>query len=365
MLSYAAPSPYPVAPMPLSPDDLALLELILAKGQTYEDISSLLDVTPDEVRGRARAALTELGGADPDRNVSLTDWILGQADPIGRADAARHVREDPKDHALAAELISSLGALVPDADLPKLPPEPGGGRFMRRSAPARPVPSPEPTPEVHPARRLPSLGDRRSKLIVASGAAAVLLIAVVLAVAGAFGGDDDPSTSASADSADTTTDTGTQDIQTVQMRPSSGGDAKGTATFGIASGSQAFVDIDISNLEPAPDGKAYVFWLLVSEEQGHPLTPFQVNEDGTYSEQVPIASFLTELAARTQFVDVSLAEREPLLQEVQAAVEDGTPIIDYTGESIMRGSIEPTGGAGGAGAQEGAEDGAATTTPEG
>jgi Anti-sigma-K factor rskA len=350
--------------MPLSPDDQALLELILAKGQSYEDISSLLDVPEEDVRARARAALTELGGADPDRNVALTDWVLGQADPIGRADAARHVREDPEDHRLASELISSLRELAPEADLPRLPGEPGGGRFMRRSASARPEPATAAKPTARDRAAgtgpLASLGERRTKLIVACGAAAVLLIAVVLAVTGAFGGGDEDSTSARADSTGATTaDTGREDIQTVQMQPSGGGDAEGTATFGIASGSQAFVDVDISNLEPAPEGQAYVFWLLVSEDQGHPLTPFQVDQDGTYAEQVPIASFLTQLAARTQFVDVSLSARKPLLQEVQAAVEEGTPIIDYTGESIMRGSVEPGGGGGGA------QGGGTTTLPEG
>ena len=50
------------------------------------------------MRARARAALTELVGADPDRNVGLTDYLLGQADPIGRADASRHLRERPDDH---------------------------------------------------------------------------------------------------------------------------------------------------------------------------------------------------------------------------------------------------------------------------
>ena len=356
--------------MALSPDNQALLELLLAKGQSYEDISSLLDVPEDEVRGRARAALTELGGADPDRNVGLTDWVLGQADPIGRADAARHVREDPEDHRLAAKLIEELRGLAPGADLPKLPGEPSGGRFARRSASASP-PRPPATPAEPKAKRsagpgrLASLGDRRTKLLVAGGAGAVLLVAVILGVSGVFGGDDDSAASSGSDSTTTTTDASSENIQTVPLEPSGGGDAEGSATFGIASGSQAFVDVDISNLEPAPAGQAYVFWLLVSEDQGHPLTPFQVNQDGSYSEQVPIASFLTQIAARTQFVDVSLSPRKPLLDAVEAAVNDGTPIIPYTGESIMRGEVTPTGGSGGGASDQAAPggDAGATTTP--
>ncbi len=127
--------------MALSPDQRAMLELLLGRGQTYSDLASLLDVPEPEVRARARAALTELAGADPDRNVGLTDYLLGQADPIGRADAARHLKEDPADHRLASGLAASLQLIVPTAQLPKLPAEPGGGGFLRRGA-SEPAPPP-------------------------------------------------------------------------------------------------------------------------------------------------------------------------------------------------------------------------------
>src|SRR5215211_7956121 len=128
----AKAKPY-ASDMPLPADQRAMLELMLERGQSYDDLASLLDLPSSEVRARARAALTELGGADPDRNVRLTDYLLGQADPIGRADAARHLKEDPEDHALAARLAASLQLLAPGAELPKLPPEPAAGRFARRA----------------------------------------------------------------------------------------------------------------------------------------------------------------------------------------------------------------------------------------
>jgi Anti-sigma-K factor rskA len=338
--------------MPLSADQQALLELLLQRGQGYDDIASLLDVSEGEVRSRAREALTELGGADPDRNVGLTDWLLGQADPIGRADAARHVRDDPADHRLASSLVASLHELAPRADLPKLPPAPGGGRFLRRGAAAEAptaAPVPQPPEPVPASRRAPSLEPRQTRTLVAIGSAAVILIAVVLGVTGAFGGGDDATTA----SPTTTTEasTGDSQLETVELRPSRGGDASGTATFGITS-DQAYVDLDVSNLEPAPEGRAYVLWLLISEDQGHPLQPFQASQDGTFTDRIPIQAFLTQLAARTQAVDVSLSAQGPLLDEVNSAVEEGSPVIAYTGESIMRGEVggAPAGGAGGASA---------------
>lgn len=340
--------------MALSADQRAMLELLLERGQSYEDLCLLLDLSEPEVRARARAALIELGGADPDRRVGLTDYLLGQADPIGRADAVRHLKEDPDDHRLAAGLVSALREVAPGAELPKLPAEPSGGRFLRRAPSAETEPAREDAapaagspPSPGPSRRrapgrLSELSSSQTRLIVALGSAAVILIAVVLGVTGAFGGGGEGGSSATTTS---TTAAADQSIEQVPLRPSDGGDASGTATFGIATGDQPFVDLDISKLEPAPQGKAYVLWLMIAKDQGHPLQPFQVNQDGTYSERIPIQSFLTELAARTQFVDVSLSEQKPLLKAVNEAVngDTPTPIIPYTGESILRGVVQPSG----------------------
>ncbi len=98
-----------------------MLQLLLERGQSYEDIAGLLGGSRDDVRKRARSALEELGGSDPDREVGLTDYLLGQADPIGRADAVRHLQSDPEALALAEELTAKLRLLAPDADLPDLP----------------------------------------------------------------------------------------------------------------------------------------------------------------------------------------------------------------------------------------------------
>src|SRR6187200_1914980 len=104
--------------MALRGDQRALLQLICERGQSYEDISGLLGVGVEEARAQAREALTELGGADPDAEVGLTDYLLGQADPIGRADAVRFLQDDPADHQLAVELCETLRAMYPAAELP-------------------------------------------------------------------------------------------------------------------------------------------------------------------------------------------------------------------------------------------------------
>ncbi|MGH2955217.1 MAG: hypothetical protein ACRDK9_14625, partial [Solirubrobacterales bacterium] len=124
--------------MPLTQDQTAMLQLLLERGRGYPELATMLGVDETEVRARARAALTELAGADPDRAVALTDYLLGQADPIGRADAVRHLRESPDDYRLAEEVLGDLRATFPGAELPRLPGEPRPGRFLRRPPAAPP-----------------------------------------------------------------------------------------------------------------------------------------------------------------------------------------------------------------------------------
>ena len=100
-----------------------MLQLLLERGQSYADLASLLGVDEAEVRARARATLTELTGTDPDRHVGLTDYLLGQADPIGRADAVRHLKDDPADLELATEVAQKIRLIAPAAELPRLPGE--------------------------------------------------------------------------------------------------------------------------------------------------------------------------------------------------------------------------------------------------
>ena len=290
--------------MAMTPDQQATLQLLLERGQSYADLARLLGQDEADVRARARAALTELGGADPDRNVGLTDYLLGQADPIGRADASRHLRDDPADHQLATELCETLRAMYPAAELPRLPGEPRAALAAAR-APRR-----RPTKPAAPPRSAPGSRAHRRGRFVITASAGVLLLAIVLAIAGAFGGgDDDTSTSAAAASnpSTSTTASGDQEIQRVALKAVDGGDATGDAVFGLATGDQPFVDVSIDGLDPAPSGQTYVVWLMVDDKQGYPLSPITVAGDGSFQNRFSIPSAVLPLVARVQFVDVSIA----------------------------------------------------------
>jgi hypothetical protein len=340
--------------MALTAEQRAMLQLILERGQSYADIAGVLGVGVEEVRSRARGALRDLSGTDPDAQVGLTDYLLGQADPIGRADAVRHLQSDPDSRQLASELIASLRELAPGAQLPQLPkPRERRGVLRRRGEPAAP-PRPraegaEPKGPSAGARMRDTFSRRQQQLLVALAASAVLVIAAVLGIAGAFGGgeESEPATNTQA----TTADQG-EVLETVTLEPQ-GGRGSGEASFGVASGDQPYVDLTLSGLEAPQENETFVVWLLLSGNQGYPLSPLQVSADGTFSDRFPIPRFAIPIASRARFVDISLSQNRSLLGDLRKAVNKERPILGYQGDSVLRGEIPAAARTGGGGGGQG------------
>ena len=82
-----------------------------------------------------------------------------------------------------------------------------------------------------------------------------------------------------------------------------------------------------------------------------------MNEDGTYSDRVPIDSFLTELAVAHAGSSTSRSRRASRsLRRSRKAVEEGTPVIQLHRETVLRGQHRGArcrGAAAGAGDQAG------------
>ena len=286
--------------MPLTADQQAMLQLLLERGQSYADLASLLGTDEAGVRTRARAALTELAGADPDRNVGLTDYLLGQADPIGRADAVRHLKDDPDDLELATELTQKLRLVAPQAELPRLPGEewrPRPRRAPRLAGGRLPIPnrlrrkrsaeqSPESAPSAEPAAPggpRTTLSRRQTQLMVALGSGAVLLVAVVLAVSGAFSsGSDDSTPSTTTSTTPTAASTG---------------------------------------------------------PQGFPVTDVKIPKSGKYHNAFAIPKAFQTLLPRTQAVYLTLAEKQVVAKAIKQAVSSGQPIIGVEGKTAFTGIV--------------------------
>lgn len=329
--------------MSLTPDQSAMLEMLLSKDQSYADMADLLGLDEADVRARARAALTELGGSDPDARVGLTDYLLGQADPIGRADAVRHLRDDPADAELAGRLAGALRDLAPEADLPKLPADSGAGGAKFR--PTRPTATP--TGEFSGPRQL--LGAGRSRLIAGVGSGSLVLVVVVLAIAGVFGGGNDSAGSSGTTAAEQPGDTGGQELSRIPLVSKDGGDATGIGIVGLATGDQPYLDLAVRNLEKAPNGQVYVVWFLIDGNRGFPLAPFATDNKGSYSNRFAIPSASLPLVSKAQLLDVSLAPVPVVQQTIKDALKKKSLAVIRPGTSVLQGALpkQPSGSSSG------------------
>ncbi len=314
--------------MALTAEQNATLQLILERGQSYPDLAAVLGVDEAEVRSRARAALTELAGADPDRNVPLTDYLLGQTDPIGRADAVRHLRDDPGDLSLARDLLETLRSTYPSAELPRLPGEARPPRRARATSEG----------DGGGGLSLPSLSTRQARLTAILAAGGVILVAAILAIAGVFRGGDE----SSAGSTETTTsasDSTGDELERVSLKSPSGGDATGEAVFGLTDGDQAFLDLSIEGLDPAPRDQTYVLWLQLDKRQGYPLTPLAMSENGSFEDQFAIPAAVLPIVSRVHFVDVSIAPVDQVRDTIREALSKERLVIEKPGETVLTGTV--------------------------
>jgi len=338
-----------------------MLQLLLERGQRYADLASVLGVDEAEVRSRARQALTELGGVDPDRNVGLTDYLLGQADPIGRADAVRHLKDDPEDLSLATELSQKLLLVAPEADLPRLPGEERRPRPRRAGADRSRLPIPKRLRRTHgaddaAAPRRTTLTRRQGQLAVLLGCAAVLLVVGILAVAGAFSGG-------GSNASGTTTTTGTQNLATIELKPQTNTNAAGAARFGLQNGQQAFVDVGLRGLQPPPARQTYVIWLMLTPTQGYPLSPIRtcgskvpqpcLSKSGSYENRFELPSATLTIVSRTRSVDVAVAPTGQVRSAISSAIKQNQLIIQRPGTTVLRGTLPKASGSGGTGNSNG------------
>lgn len=312
----------------MSGDQRAVLQLICERGQSYGDIAGLLGTDPDGVRERARAALEAMGGRDPDADVALTDYLLGQADAIGRADVARYLQQDPETLDLAADLSAKLQVLAPSAELPRLPARKAGARARGTTA-AKPAPADEAT-------------IARRRLLAGLGVAAAVLVVVILAITGALSGDDSetPQTAAEDQAAAEETVAEEQTISAIDLLPAGGSGVGGTAEFGISE-EVLFVDLQLDGLRAPREDEIYLVWLMAEEGSGYPL-PTELTPDGNGSlgGRIAVPAPVTaSVAPIAQSVSISRTDRNDLNSGIQAAQESNSPLLPYVGDELAAGVI--------------------------
>ena len=134
----------------LPADQRAVLQLVLQRGRSYDDIARMLSIDRAAVRERALTAFDPLGpqtGVPDQRRALITDYLLGQLPARVAEQTHARLAESPSERAWARVLASELAPLA-SAPLPAIPVD--GARAPAdapESAPAQP-PEPESRPRV-------------------------------------------------------------------------------------------------------------------------------------------------------------------------------------------------------------------------
>jgi len=320
--------------MALSEDSRSLLQLLLARGKSYADIADLLGVSESQVRRRAHSALTEINGSDPDRYADITDYLLGQADPIARAETAKALRDNPEALETATDLSDQLRLLVPGAELPKLEATAGtlssgsgrrsgaGGSRKRKSA----------RDSKSSSGFFSSLSMPQRRLLAILVLAAVLVVGVIAVLV--FAGSDDGGDGNGEQPAPTT----------AVLRSVDGETGRGVVQFGF-SGTDFAADLQFNGLEPSEQGQSYTLWLFGSGGS-FPINQARVNNSGAITGQVIINQAILCLIASDFFTEMRLSRvnNDEMTRTIDEAVENGgggqaDSLPEFVGDTVLDGAI--------------------------
>jgi hypothetical protein len=299
----------------LPPDQRAVLELVLRRGRTYDEIAQLLSIDRAGVRQRALSALDALGpeaSVPAERRALITDYLLGALPPRVTEQVRHRLGSNPTERAWARVIAAELEPIAA-RPLPEIPHEPGAPRppapppeaaapeaepreRPRRGGPAAAPPVEEaraprprrrerrerprrgllgPRPPLEPGRQRPP-SRRGGRLILAAAAIIVLAIVLSLVLSGgggkkhSTGSASTPTTSSTPRSSTTgtsstgsTSGSGAKLLAQINLKSPSGAPAVGIAQILKTSSTRA-VAILGQHLTPNTRHNAYAVWLYNS-----------------------------------------------------------------------------------------------------
>jgi hypothetical protein len=297
----------------LTDQQRAIIELILRRGQSYDELSDKLGLPGNRVRELARDALVELApvtakGVEADWRAQLADYVLGQqAGPESTATRG-HLRRSEAARSWTRSLLDSLDTLYANG-MPAIPDgERGGRRAKEQPKAAAAAKAPPPKKEREPLTDHAQRAVRRRRLLAAAGLAALILVAVLLWPIGVLTkGDDSGGGSQQASSPSTQT-------------PTSAKTPAGVAVIAQQDGKRQVV-VQAANLPRTQQGQAYEVWLYNTPQDAKSMGAQVTDSQGRFQGAGP----LPEDYSRFQFVDVSL---EP--------IDNNTA---HSGKSVLRGKL--------------------------
>jgi hypothetical protein len=281
-----------VAPLDNLPgDQRAVLQLVLQRGRSYDQIAELLSIDRAAVRQRALAAFDALGpqtSVPPEQRALITDYLLGQLPQRVSEATADRLADSPAERAWARVVASEL-APVATHPLPEIPvergraqpvataAETGSTQAQEQAALGRPAPASQQEPT---GRRSSRRGGAILLGVVTLVIVAVVVIVLVTSGSGAnrssrtssTAASAPPTTSTAASSATSTAATSTPQIvgQINLTAPLSSSKAKGAA-FVVKRGNQTAIIVQGQSIPANSKHDAYAVWLFNSNTDNHLL----------------------------------------------------------------------------------------------
>jgi hypothetical protein len=305
----------------LSPEQRAIVELVLQQGKTYPELAEMLGMPEVRVRELARDALVELApvsvrGVEADWRGQLADYVLGQQSGPEATATKGHLRRSEAARSWARSLLDSLEQLYANGSVPAIP---DGERGRAKRAVAEPSPAPAGAAGLSAApggaRGLVSDPIMRRRLLAGAAAAAVILLAVLVWPVGLLTGDDDTTSSASSDN---------------QASAQGGNQNQPAATNGPAGiaivvdqGGKKQLLVQAARLAPSGQNEGYYVWLYNSPSDARSLGGQVTDQQGNYQ---AIGAFPADYA-KYKFIDVT---RQPV---------GNNPNVKHSGESVLRGPM--------------------------
>jgi Sigma-70, region 4 len=262
----------------LPPDQRAVLELVLRRGRSYDEIAKLLSIDRAVVRQRALAAFDALGPqtrVPPERRALITDYLLGALPDRVADDVSEHLSESASERAWARAVASELQG-VAQRPLPEIPAD-SGARAIAAVGSSSGAPRGAEPPAVaaaEPPAQRPS-SRRGGAFLLAAGAAVVVAAVLVVVLTG--GSAKKPARHAARSTAARTTastaDSSARIVAQINLRPPNGaGSPVGIAEVLRAQG-QLGVAIAAQGLaaNTKHPANAYAVWLYNSPTDSHIL----------------------------------------------------------------------------------------------
>jgi hypothetical protein len=318
----------------LPAEQRAIIELVVQRGRTYDQLADALQITSKRVRELAHDALVELSPrtaeqVDPDRRGQIADYVLNQQSDAERTATRTHLKRSDAGRMWILSLLDSLEHMYEDGSAPVVPaPEPGEDKPKRRErerpkrerekprerAAARERDRDRDRPKREPRRKEALTPDaeravRNRRIFAAVGSLLILgAITVVLLVVLI----DTKVTEARAPT--------TRVVGQLLLNPTE----RGGRDQGIAIVAQRGDDRSLivqARLSPTQKDQAYEVWLYNSDKDAVSLGAQVTDKDGNYQG----AGRLPAPLDRYKFIDVSL-ER----------LDRNTA---HSGNSVLRGEI--------------------------